>query len=117
MTGDFCASCHVMQPVKVAYIKDVHNNNLGTKAYNGFKELSITALAKDINWQDKLEHKKDYVYDSGCMSCHQDITKVNSKNEMQNIMHKRYLDYANELKCVSCNTCVGHDGLRGELKK
>ncbi|MBZ7977219.1 NapC/NirT family cytochrome c [Campylobacter sp. RM12654] len=143
MTGDdkFCASCHVMQPMKEAYITDVHggNNNLGikancvdchlphdnivnylsTKAYNGIKEFSITAIGADekIDWYEKLNHKKDYVYDSGCLKCHQDITKINSKNEMQNTMHKRYLDYANELKCVSCHTHVGHDGLRGKLDK
>ena len=89
------------------------------RSYNGIKEFSITAIGADekIDWYEKLNHKKDYVYDSGCLKCHQDITKINSKNEMQNTMHKRYLDYANELKCVSCHTHVGHDGLRGKLDK
>lgn len=142
ITGDlpFCGACHVMEPMEKSYLNDVHSgigktgvkaacvdchlphdnifNYLLTKAYNGTKEVFITAIGKDkdIDWLEKLNHREKFTYDSGCLNCHSNITN-NLASNSQNTMHMKYLDSNNTLSCVSCHKQVGHSGLRGELHK
>lgn len=146
-TGDlpFCGACHVMTPMVNSYKNDVHSgiskkgvkasctschlphdsifNYLTTKAITGSYELAITALGKDkdVDWLKKRDNKEHYVYDSGCMSCHNEILIVkNVSNPKQIEMHDHYIALQNtnkQISCVSCHVNVGHKNLRGELNK
>lgn len=142
--SSFCISCHVMKPMQQAYLNDAHSgkNSLGikaectdchlphdnmfnylfTKAVDGGRDLIYTAIGKDekVNWIKNLDRKNKFVYDSGCLKCHQNVLSFKSSNTKQNDMHNRYLNQNNldnKLNCISCHTHVGHFGMRGELNK
>lgn len=143
ITGNlpFCGACHVMEPMENSYLKDVHSgigssgikaacvdchlphdnliNYLTTKIHNGVKEVFITAINHDenINWLEKLENRKKFVYDSGCLNCHSNIKDNLLASTKQNLMHKKYFDSNQTLSCVSCHKHVGHKGIRGELNQ
>lgn len=142
VTGElpFCGSCHVMKPMEASYLNDVHSgkgkkgiktscvschlphdnmmNYLFTKAYNGTKEVFLTAIGQDekIDWIEKTKHREKFVYDSGCISCHSNL-KADSLKTKAEEMHQRYFASKGSLSCVSCHKHVGHSQLRGELNK
>jgi len=144
--GDkFCILCHSMEPMVEVYKEDVHggNNALGikakcvschlpqdtlmnylyVKAKNGAVEVAITAFGKpeNINWYKKRAHRKSFVYDSGCLSCHTNILEqTNAENPKQLEMHKHYeskLLTNKKLSCVSCHISSGHESLRNKLNE
>lgn len=138
----FCSSCHEMRPMTAAYESDVHGGNgktgikvacvnchlpqnnilsyIGTKAKNGIKEVGIHFLGDpdSINWHEMRKHRKDFVYDEGCINCHTTYKTNEAISEKGRVMHEHYaklLDTKKEIGCASCHVEVGHTGLRNTL--
>ncbi len=135
----FCGSCHEwMEPMVETYKKDIHggHNKMGVKAdcvschlphdnlasylvrkgINGVKEVSVMMFndPKEMNWMENRKRREEYVYDSGCLSCHKDITSTKLGNPKAIKLHKEYknaLGTSEAQKCVSCHKNVGHDDL------
>lgn len=144
-TDKFCSICHSMSPMVETYSADIHGGNSAsgiktkcvschlphenlasyfyTKIRNGIVEFTITATgqADSVDWYEKREHRENFVYDSGCLSCHTNILqKTVAKNPKQIQMHQHYqskLSTKNPIKCVSCHIGVGHEGLRSKLNE
>ncbi len=139
----FCTVCHSwMDPMVETYKGDVHggNNAMGTKAEcvschlphdslfgylvkkakNGLVEgwVMMTEDAKDKDWIKNLERRKEFVFDSGCISCHQNITTSKARSEQSVKMHTLYEKSQGKedaLACVSCHKVVGHDNMGKKL--
>ncbi len=145
MTGNdkFCTSCHEwMDPMVKTYHEDIHggNNAKGLKAScvschlpheslfgylvqkgkNGIVEVA-TMISDDADKKDWLANRKrreEYVYDSGCLSCHETIVENNTSSIQSKKMHALYaksLKTDKKLTCVACHKSVGHDNLGKEL--
>lgn len=138
----FCVSCHEMRPMVSAYHSDVHGgsgktgikascvschlpqnnifNNIFTKASNGAKEVGIHFFGDpdSIDWYEMRTHRKDFVYDEGCINCHTNYKTNASISEKGRQMHAHYeslLDTNKEIGCASCHAEIGHKGLRSIL--
>ena len=128
----FCATCHTMQPMINSYHADVHGgknpegikvnclgchaphdsllNYLFTKATTGTHD-AIAEVFYDkskIDWEAKRKHAKDFVYDSGCMSCHTNLRQATQSNHRAFIAHKDYFLKRTTKTCVACHSNVGH---------
>lgn len=143
-TGDdnFCSICHEMRPMVAAYENDVHGgkgktgikvscvnchlpqdnifNYIATKAKNGAIEVGIHVFGDPdaIDWQEKRKHRKDFVYDGGCINCHTTFKTNKSISDKGLEMHKHYEKLKNtdkRLACASCHNEIGHTGLRSNL--
>jgi cytochrome c-type protein NapC len=101
----FCGSCHTMEPMIKAFKNDIHggNNRVGFRAtctdchlphdnvVNYMTQKSLTGMhdvwvetfgdTKNIDWEKKREHRKRFVYDSGCLRCHKDKLLPNVKTK------------------------------------
>jgi len=137
-TDKFCDVCHEMDPMVIAYQDDVHSGKGKTgvkakcvdchlphdsyisyvfqKGLNGFNEVTHMMFndADKMDWQAHRQNRTKFVYDSGCISCHERILDVNSTNANINDMHKIYADFKDKkdkLSCVSCHKTVGHKNL------
>ncbi len=138
----FCGTfCHSMEPMRDAYMDDLHGgkNRVGVKAecvachlphenvtkyvvrkaLNGISEFTTTAFGNPdkINWEAKRQNKKDFVYDSGCMTCHADLQKATSSNMKSFLPHREYFSGMSEKTCVECHEHVGHKNLGFHLQK
>ncbi|GHI01465.1 cytochrome c3 family protein [Neobacillus kokaensis] len=110
-----CANCHLPQDSKVDY--------LATKVVSGTKEVAMHFAGKfsEENYYKNRKNREDFVYSSGCISCHQDIDngKLTTDNEKAKKMHTYYLSKKGSkqaIECASCHIDVGHNGeLRKEL--
>lgn len=147
-TGDdkFCNTCHSwMDPMTQTYLSGSHggNNPSGVKAscvschlphddsklhytfkkaLNGITEISYMLVnsPEDMDWETNRKNREKYVFDSGCLSCHANITQANTKNEGAKFMHEQYLksqksNDKEKLTCVSCHKNIGHEDLEKVL--
>ncbi len=140
-TGDaeFCVSCHTMSPMEKAYKEDIHggNNAHGVQAtctqchlphdtaFNYFVKKAQTGIhdmyvqrfgdLDSIDWQAKREHREQYVYDSGCLTCHNNLEKATMASNDALIAHKAYFLGSTEDKCATCHKNVGHTNLSDYL--
>ena len=131
-----------MQPMVKAFKDDIHggNNRVGFRATctdchlphdgvtNYMFQKSLTGMhdiwvetfddTKKINWQAKRNHRKHFVYDSGCLRCHKNLKDATASNQKAFIAHKSYFMKKEELglNCVSCHENVGHKNLSEYLK-
>jgi cytochrome c-type protein NapC len=129
--ADFCSACHSMQPMVDSYLNSTHggNNDHGVmaactdchvshdnvlahffgKAKSGTHDAWVT-LTTDISkhdWQALREKRDEYVYDSGCLSCHRNLEAV--RQDMRE--HDDYFAGTIDDKCVNCHEEVGHSNL------
>lgn len=140
LTSDasFCGSCHSMKPMQQTFLQSSHGgkstlgvqalctdchlpqdnkvNYLYHKAKNGawdvWKEFVLGA--EDVDWAAKLERANDYVYDSGCLKCHNNLQDGSQLSNRQFVAHKPYFQNRIEKQCVDCHQ-VGHPGLKALL--
>ncbi|OPX56937.1 cytochrome C [Oceanospirillum multiglobuliferum] len=134
----FCGSCHSMKPMQASFLEDIHGgrstkgvqalctdchlpqdnyvNYLYMKAKNGawdvWKEYVLGA--EDVDWIAKLEHANRYVYDSGCLKCHNNLQTGSELNNKQFVAHKPYFQGTTEKSCVDCHQ-VGHHDMKRHL--
>lgn len=141
-TGDdkFCSSCHVMEPMRDAYLNDTHGgkNRVGIKAKcadchlphdsafaytyqkakNGISEAWQMVFDKPeaYDWEAKRRNKKNFVYDSGCINCHHNLENATSSNMKSFLPHRDYFNGMSQKTCVECHENVGHKNLGIHLK-
>ncbi|PLY09801.1 MAG: cytochrome C [Arcobacter sp.] len=141
-TDKFCSVCHEMRPMTAAYENDVHGGKgktgikvacvnchlpqgnilsyIGTKAKNGALEVGIHFLGDPdaIDWQEKRKHRKDFVYDKGCINCHTTYKTneaISKKGKEMHLHYEKLLNTEKKIGCASCHAEVGHTGLRSTL--
>lgn len=136
---EFCGTCHTMQPMVAAYLKDVHGGGgpegvqakcndchvphenafvyMVRKAQFGIHDVwaQLTYDLDEINWQEKRAHRELFVFDSGCLKCHKDLERATSPSAPAFIAHRAYFGEEADVKCVSCHPRVGHDALARHL--
>ncbi len=144
----FCSACHSMEPMAKAYRNSVHGGfgesgvvakcadchlphdsllgYLVQKGKSGMWDLWVetTHDTSKIDWHEKREHKRKFVYDSGCLHCHENLLRATKLKSKPFIAHKAY--FAGKLKvrdgkewkkaqCVDCHKYVGHYELEKHL--
>lgn len=141
-TGDhaFCSSCHSHEPIGASYRESLHggNNDAGWRAScsqchiphdNALHYLWVKGvhgvvdptmeLLKDsyaIDWHGNRQRREEYVYDSGCLSCHLYLKDTSQGNPKAFRPHRKYFADPKELSCVSCHEHVGHARLGYHLE-
>ncbi len=144
--AEFCGSCHSMEPMAKTFKLDTHGGNnrhgfvaecadchlphdsvLGymiDKTAHGINDVFVETFTDvdEIDWIARRENRDEFVYSSGCLSCHQgllDKTEAENPKSLQTHAHyKKQLEKGDPIQCVSCHVTVGHAGqLRTELNK
>ena len=140
-TGDheFCSSCHSHAPIGSSYRESLHGGNnptgwrascsnchiphdnalhyLWVKGIHGVVDPTMELLKDphDIDWHGNRERREDYVYDSGCLSCHVYLQEKSQANRKAFRPHRRYFS-SDDLTCVECHEQVGHARLGQHLE-
>lgn len=144
----FCSSCHSMKPMAAAYSNDVHGgyghsgvmakcadchlpheSTLGylvQKARTGMWDVWVESThdTSKIDWHEKRDERRNWVYDSGCLHCHENLLRGTRPNKKAFTAHKAY--FAKKLvvqseegkdlaRCVDCHKHVGHYQLEKHL--
>jgi len=146
----FCGACHSMTPMVKAYKNSVHGgfgdsgvvakcadchlphdsllSYIVQKGKSGMWDLWVetTRDTSKINWFERREEKRNFVYDSGCLHCHQNLLKATKLNSKPFVAHKAYFENKLKVKdkgkwkkaqCVDCHKYVGHYQLSKHLPK
>jgi cytochrome c-type protein NapC len=144
MTGDyeFCTSCHSHKPIGTSYRESVHGGNnpngwratcsqchiphdnslhyMWVKGLHGVIDPTMELLKDplDIDWHGNRERREDYVYDSGCMSCHKFLEETSLASSKSFRPHRKYFSKSEPgLTCVGCHEHVGHSALGVHLQQ
>lgn len=142
-TGDheFCSSCHSHEPIGASYLEDTHGGNnpfgwratctqchipqgnalryLWVKGRHGVVDPTMEILKDpyDIDWHGNRERRAEFVYDSGCLSCHLYLKERTEGNRMAFRAHRKYFEAPDERHCVDCHEHVGHSRLGYHLER
>lgn len=133
--ADFCGICHSMEPMVASYEASIHggNNPRGImaactdchvshenvfthfvgKAKSGTHDIWVT-LTTDTSkhdWQALRLKNEEYVYDSGCLTCHRNLEEATQDKKV----HDNYFEGVTDSKCVNCHEEVGHSNLNKYL--
>ncbi|MCV6589987.1 MAG: NapC/NirT family cytochrome c [Marinobacterium sp.] len=100
-----CTDCHLPQDSQVSYLYHKARNG----AWDVWKEYVLGA--EDVDWVARLDEADRYVYDSGCLKCHNNLEKGSQLSNRQFVAHKPYFQSRIEKQCIDCHD-VGHPGLR-----
>ncbi len=134
-SAEFCVGCHSMEPFVAANADNHHggNNDVGVKASctdchlphdNSANYLYVKARTgihdmwvenfgnpDEIDWLAKTEHREEFVYDSGCLTCHVELEEATKDKEE----HTRYFAGETTSKCVTCHEEAGHSNVKKHL--
>jgi cytochrome c-type protein NapC len=146
---NFCGACHSMKPMAAAYRNDVHGGYgdsgvmatcadchlphestagyLVQKVKTGMWDVWVetTHDTSKIDWHERREERRHWVYDSACLHCHENLLLGTKPNKKAFTAHKAY--FAKKLvvsgddgkkenaKCVDCHKHVGHYQLEKHL--
>lgn len=137
--AEFCGSCHTMAPMVASYREDVHGgagdrgvqakcvdchlshdsslSYVVTKTRFGLHDAwaQMTYDLEAIDWQAKREHREDFVFDSGCLSCHANLQQATEASAKSFVAHRPYFLGTVEAKCATCHEHVGHKNLSTHL--
>jgi len=133
--ASFCITCHAMEPMVKSYRDSTHggNNPRGitaactdchvshenlfahfvSKARSGTHDVWVTLTTDEmaIDWQAKREEHNEFVYDSGCLTCHQELEKATQSKAQ----HTNYFADTTNSQCVDCHEEIGHSNLNKYL--
>ena len=100
-----CTDCHLPH--------DNSANYLYVKARTGIHDIfaEIFYDTEKIDWSAKSEHREEFVYDSGCVSCHVELETATSDSKE----HDRYFGDVTDSQCSTCHEEVGHSNLNQYL--
>lgn len=139
--AEFCTRCHTMEPFAEAHAQDVHGgdnaggvvavctdchlphdsalNHLVAKAQTGLRDAWAQAIYifHKPDWVAGLEEREHYVYDSGCLNCHQALERVSKGNPAALAAHQAYFSGKLDKDCVACHQHVGHEDLLPALAR
>jgi len=134
----FCTTCHTMEPFAAAYRRDLHGGRnpagvaarctdchlphrdplgyLIAKARFGLHDLwaQLTHDLDGIDWQSRRAAREDYVFDSGCLTCHSALAEVRGDSHAF-LAHRPYFLGETARQCVSCHPRVGHHDLAATI--
>ena len=147
-TNEFCSSCHTMTPAAETFTKSVHggNNNVGFVAQcvdchlpdsNVVEELYVKATSgtrhmwgefivgmEALDYDELHPKRTEYVYDSGCVSCHQNLEKRaelatpdSSVADQTHQMAFARKDTDPDWQCSSCHYDIAHPGLKQDMRE
>jgi cytochrome c-type protein NapC len=129
--AEFCGGCHTMEPFVKANADSVHggDNPWGIKAEcvdchlphnNAFNYLTTKIRrggydiwyqtfhdTSDIDWKAKDDDREDFLFDSGCLSCHDNLHEATAGFAP----HDNYFAGKTESKCVTCHNDIGHSNV------
>ncbi len=141
---EFCGSCHIMKPMVDTWKESVHggNNNFGIVAkcaachtphdsavsYSWIKSTTglrhtLTNIFNQPSTEEFIEilkHADEYVYDSGCLSCHKNIAKSESIDKGLRMVHEMYFknkENGVDQQCTTCHKGIAHPGLKEKLEQ
>jgi cytochrome c-type protein NapC len=133
--ADFCNVCHSMEPMVASYKASIHGGNnprgimaactdchvshknvfahFAGKAQSGTHDVWITMTTDESNldWQVKRLDREEYMYDSGCLTCHRNLEAATQDKKY----HDNYFDGVTSTQCVTCHEEVGHSNLNKYL--
>lgn len=133
--ADFCNICHSMEPMVASYKASIHggNNPRGImsactdchvshenlfahfigKAKSGTHDIWVTLTVDTTthDWQALRQKNEEYVYDSGCLTCHRNLEAATLDKKI----HNNYFGLVTDSKCVNCHEQVGHSNLNKYL--
>ncbi len=145
---NFCGSCHSMEPMAKAYRNSVHGGygdsgvmatcadcHLPHESTMGYMIQKIrtgmwdvwvetTHDTSKIDWHERRNERRNWVYDSGCLHCHENLLRGTRPNKKAFIAHKAYFsgkllvegeEGKEKAKCVDCHKNVGHYQLSKHL--
>lgn len=145
---NFCGSCHSMKPMAKAYRNSVHGGygesgvmatcadcHLPHKSTMGYMVQKVktglwdvwvetTHDTSKIDWYERRRERRNWVYDSGCLHCHENLLRGTRPNKKAFTAHKAYFskkllveaeDGKEPAKCVDCHRNVGHYQLEKHL--
>ncbi len=137
--ADFCQICHPMEPMVKSYFESAHGgkNDLGIvatctdchvshetplahiagKAESGIHDFWVmyTQDTDAIDWLAKRQRREEFVFDSGCVTCHNNLERATRNNNKAFVAHKPYFLGETSDSCVSCHEHVGHSELSSYL--
>ena len=137
--ADFCQTCHSMEPMVKSYLASPHGgkNDLGivaectdchvshekplahiaTKAKSGIHDFRVeyTQDTGAIDWSAKRQRREEFVFDSGCLTCHDNLERATRKNNKAFVAHKPYFLDETDDSCVTCHKHIGHAELSNYL--
>lgn len=129
-----CSICHTMDPMIESYKADIHGgkNQKGLQAdcvtchlpgdslsaylvgkvkismHDAWAELTYDK--SKIDWNKKRKEAKNFVYDSGCLTCHKNLQNAPA-TEKTFLSHRDYFGKITKKTCVECHKNVGHSSL------
>jgi cytochrome c-type protein NapC len=133
--ADFCGICHVMESMVASYEASMHggNNPRGImtpctdchvshenvfthfvgKARSGTHDIWVVLTTDEENndWQALRLKREEYVYDSGCVTCHRNLENATRDTKE----HQYYFAGLVDSQCVNCHEEVGHSNLNKYL--
>lgn len=137
-TEAFCGSCHSMKPMQASFLRDPHGGRSTTgiqalctdchlphdstvdylwmKARNGALDVwkEFVLGAEDVDWHAKRARANEFVYDSGCLKCHNNLQAGSELDRAQFVAHQPYFLGTIEDSCIDCHR-VGHTDLTRDL--
>ncbi|RME58050.1 MAG: cytochrome C [Caldilineae bacterium] len=139
--ADFCMTCHSMQPMVASYLEDEHGGNTPygvqaacadchldhrnsaiyffSKARTGIHDIIVETFGdpESIDWEAKREHRETFVYDTGCLNCHNRLQEATMGSNKAFVAHQDYFAQRIDDKCVTCHKHVGHKDLGLYIKQ
>ncbi|KEA64801.1 Cytochrome c nitrite reductase, small subunit NrfH [Marinobacterium lacunae] len=138
--AQFCGSCHSMKPMQASFLQSSHGglSSTGTralctdchlpqdsyvdylymKARNGAWDVmkEFVLGADDVDWHAKRALAHEFVYESGCLKCHNDLQRGSERSSKQFVAHKPYFLGTVKDTCITCHK-VGHADLTAALNQ
>ena len=104
-----CIQCHAAHQNSFSYMM--------TKARFGVHDAwaHLTYDVESIDWEAKRERREDFVFDSGCLSCHADLQRASEATAKSYIAHRPYFLGTVQSRCATCHQHVGHKNLSTHL--
>ncbi len=140
-TPEFCTRCHTMAPFAETHAQGTHGgdnpagvvaictdchlphdsatSHLLAKARTGLRDAWAQAIYvfSKPDWVANLEHREDFVYDSGCLRCHAALESASKGQPAAMAAHRAYFAGQIDLACVGCHKHVGHEDLLPALAR
>ena len=133
-TNDFCAQCHVHPQATSSWKQGVHyatasgyrvacvechlppegEGFLVAKVKTGLRDLWSywTKDSTDFDWEaaSTLERASKHVYNSTCVSCHENLfpARLTSEGSVAHLYYKQMTEKGEDLQCISCHLNAGH---------